>query len=149
MKLSESSHRLIENFFRDYLRDESFILPKIYFYSGKITAFFTLISKSNGITFGKRIFIMPELVTFNAKNHKKLPEDLVVHEIMHVIQYQNKGFLKFLYVYLCDYWKNLKLHEKWDADSRQQAYLSIPFEIEAREAAKDFLEWKENRIEGK
>ena len=149
MKLSESSHRLVENFFRDYFRDESFILPKIHFYTGKTSAFFTQISKSNGITFGKRIFIMPPLLTLNAKNHKKLPEDLVVHEIMHVIQYQKKGFLKFLYVYLRDYRENLRLYEKWDADSRRQAYLNIPFEIEAREAAKDFLEWKENRIEEK
>ncbi|HEX8288249.1 MAG TPA: hypothetical protein VF556_09645 [Pyrinomonadaceae bacterium] len=148
MKLSENSHRLVEDFFRDYFEDESFILPKIYLYTGKITAFFTLISKSNGITFGKRIFIMPQLLSSNTKNQKKLPEDLIVHEIMHVIQYQKKGFLKFLYMYLRDYWRNLQLHEKWDADSRRQAYLNIPFEIEAREAAKDFLEWKENRIEG-
>jgi hypothetical protein len=52
-------------------------------------------------------------------------------------------------VYLRDYWTNLKKQQRWDANSRRQAYLSIPFEIEAREAANKFLEWNENRIEKK
>jgi hypothetical protein len=149
MKLSENSQRKIERFFREFLQDENFRLPAIYFYAGKITGIFTLISGSNGITFGKRIFIMPQLVTLTANNQKKLPEDLVVHEITHVIQYQSRGFVKFLYVYLRDYWTNLKKQQRWDANSRRQAYLSIPFEIEAREAANKFLEWNENRIEKK
>lgn len=146
MKLSDGSHRTIEIFFREFLKNENFRLPKVYLYAGTFTKFLTLISGSNGITFGKRVFIMPELLTLNSNNHKKLPEDLIVHEIMHVIQYQKEGFLKFLYLYLRDYWTNLRKQEKWDAYSRQQAYLMIPFEIEAREAAKEFLEWNENRL---
>ena len=92
---------------------------------------------------------MPNLITLTAKKYKKLPEDLVVHEIMHVIQYKKEGFFKFLYVYLRDYSINLRKQKKWDADSRRQAYLKIPFEIEARDAAINFLEWNEKRNENK
>ncbi len=64
---------------------------------------------------------------------------------MHVIQYKKVGFVKFLYKYLRDYWVNLRKKEKWNAASRRTAYLEIPFEIEARDAAQKFLEWKEKR----
>ncbi len=87
---------------------------------------------------------MPELISLNKNQQKRIPEDLAAHEIMHVIQYQREGFFKFLYIYLRDYWKNLKRREKWDFNSRRLAYLEIPFEIEAREAAQKFVEWKEN-----
>ncbi|MBA2736997.1 MAG: hypothetical protein H0U50_09460 [Pyrinomonadaceae bacterium] len=88
---------------------------------------------------------MPKLISLNRKRQKKLPEELVVHEIMHVIQYKKAGFGKFLYKYLRDYWSNLRKKRKWDSASRRNAYLEIPFEIEAREAAKRFLEWSEKR----
>ena len=143
MKLSPSSHSKLENFYREYLQAEDFSLPPIYFYFGNLTRALTFLIKVHGITFGKRIFIMPELISLNSSRQKRIPEDLAAHEIMHVIQYRRNGFLKFLYVYLRDYWRNLKRREKWDAASRRLAYLEIPFEIEARDAAQKFLEWKE------
>lgn len=88
---------------------------------------------------------MPKFVSRNRKNQKKLPEDLIVHEITHVIQYKKAGFGKFFYIYLRDYWRNLRKKRKWDSASRRNAYLEIPFEIEAREAAQKFLEWNEKR----
>ncbi|MGI8882812.1 MAG: hypothetical protein ACR2IA_01030 [Pyrinomonadaceae bacterium] len=145
MKLSRNSHRTIEIFFRDFLQDENFTLPLTHFYIGNVSKFLTLFLKINGITIGRRIFIMPELISLNRKKQIKLPEDLVVHEIMHVIQYKKAGFVKFLYEYLRDYWSNLRKKRKWDTASRRIAYLEIPFEIEAREAAQKFLEWNEKR----
>ncbi len=143
MKLSRNSHRTIEIFFRELLRDENFNLPITHFYTGKISKYITLFLRINGITIGRRIFVLPELVSLNRNQQKKLPEDLVVHEIMHVIQYKNAGFCKFLFVYLRDYWKNLRIKKEWNAAARRQAYLDIPYEIEAREAAQMFLEWNE------
>jgi hypothetical protein len=147
MKLSESSHGKLESFFREFLGDESFLLPTIHFYTGKVSEIFTFLIKVNGITFGRRVFIMPSLLTLNRRNHKKLPEDLVVHEIMHVIQYQKEGLFKFFYKYLCDYRRNLKKNGDWSAASRRKAYLEIAFEIEARLAADKYLDWKDKLLE--
>lgn len=143
MKLSRNSHRTIEFFFRDFLKDENFKLPLTHFYIGNFSRIITLFLRINGITIGRHIFVLPELVSRNRNNQKKLPEDLVVHEIMHVIQYKKTGFVKFLYLYLRDYWKNLRITKRWDAAARRQAYLDIPYETEAREAAHKFLEWNQ------
>jgi hypothetical protein len=88
---------------------------------------------------------LPALITLNRKNQKKIPEDLLVHEIMHVIQYREKGFARFLYQYLKSYWINLRKIGEYDFAARRWAYLNIPFEIEAREAAEEYLKWKEEQ----
>jgi hypothetical protein len=145
MRLSENSHRRLEDFFRFYLKNDAFKLPTVHFYTGKFTALLTRAINVNGITFGGKILIMPALVSLNRKNQKKLPDDLIVHEIMHVIQYANQGFIKFLYRYLKYYWINLRKTGEWNLAARRKAYLEIPFEIEAREAADEYLKWKEKQ----
>ena len=141
MKLAKSSHQKLETFFREYLNDESFRLPAIHFYVGKFTRVFTAIVKVHGITFGRRIYIMPSFVGLNRANKLKLPEGLVAHEITHTLQYKREGFVKFFYKYLTSFWRNLRKMKSWDIISRQEAYLEIPFEIEAREVAERFVEW--------
>ena len=141
MKLADTSHQRLEAFFREYLNDEDFRLPVIYFYVGKFTGILTNLISVHGITFGSRIFIKPVLISLNRNNLPKLPEDLVAHEITHVLQYRREGFLKFFYKYLTSYWRNLRQKKNWNAFSRQEAYLEIPFEIEARRAAEKFIEW--------
>ncbi|MBA3785306.1 MAG: hypothetical protein H0X15_07170 [Acidobacteria bacterium] len=141
MKLAESSHRKLEAFFREYLNDETFRLPPIYFYVGKFTNLLTALISVHGITFGRRIFITSRLLSFNQNNLLKLPEDLAAHEIAHVLQYRREGFSKFFYKYLTSFWRNLQKRERWDAVSRQNAYLEIPFEVEARAVAAKFVEW--------
>ena len=145
MKLAASSHQKIEEFYREFLSDESFQLPRIYFYSGKFTHFFTTLITVNGITLGRRVYIFPTFLARNQNNQLKLPETLVVHEIAHVLQYEQEGFIRFFYKYTRDFWRNLRRKEKWNSRARQQAYLEIPFEIEARKAAENYLVWKENR----
>lgn len=145
MKLSENSHRRLERFFRFYLADDSFNLPTVHFHTGKLTTLLTQIIRVNGITFGRNVLIMSALVSLNRKNQKKIPEDLIVHEIMHVIQYRKKGFAKFLYQYLKFYWINLRKTGEWNFAARRRAYLDIPFEIEAREAAEEYLKWKDEQ----
>lgn len=138
MKLAESSVRKLEKFFSEYLEDEKFILPPVFFYTGKISKIITHSLKIHGITIGKRIFILPELVSLNSNDKKSLPENLVAHEIVHVLQYKREGFFKFLYKYLRDYRNNLKKEAGLDFEARHRAYLNIPFEIEAREVAEKF-----------
>lgn len=145
MQLSENSHRRLEEFFRFYFGDDKFKLPTVHFYTGKFTALLTRAISVNGITFGEKVLIMPALVSFNRENQKKLPDDLIVHEIMHVIQYANLGWAKFLYRYLKYYWINLRKTGEWNFAARRRAYLGIPFEVEAREAADEYLKWKEKR----
>ena len=141
MKLAKSSHQKLETFFREYLDDESFRLPVINFYVGKFTQIFTSIIKVHGITFGRRIYIMPSFVALNRREQLKLPENLVAHEITHTLQYEREGFFVFFYKYLKSFSGNLRKKQGWDIDARQEAYLEIPFEIEAREVAEKFVEW--------
>lgn len=143
MKLAESSARKIETFFREYLDDESFVLPQIHFYTGKFSKFITRRMKIHGITIGKRIFILPDLVSLNSNEKLRLPESLVAHEIAHVLQYKREGFIRFLYKYVRDYRKNLRKEPIWDAETKHRAYLDIPFEVEAREVAEKFCRWNQ------
>ncbi len=147
MKLADASHRKLELFFRGYLDDENLRLPPTYFYVGRFTKTLTKVISVHGITIGRRIFIKPTLLSLNQNNLPTLPEDLIAHEIAHVLQYRREGFLKFFYKYLTDFWRNLQSKKRWDAVSRHKAYLEIPFEIEARQAAARFVEWNKFQSE--
>lgn len=144
MKLSKSSAERIENFFKEYLEDENFVLPKINFYCGKFSNILTNLLKIHGITFSGHIFVLPTLLKKKSEQKNNLPEDLVVHEIAHVLQYKREGFVRFLYKYLRDYRHNLQKYKKLDELSRHLAYRDIPFEIEAREIAEKFCVWNAN-----
>lgn len=147
MKLAENSHRKIEKFFQDFLGDEDFSLPGICFFAGKFSGFLAFVLRIQGLTVGNRVFLAPGLIMLRQDNRKLLPKDLIVHEIAHVLQYQREGFLRFLLKYLNDYWKNLRKKKDWSAISRLEAYREIPFEIEARQIAEEYLKWeKKQRI---
>ncbi len=75
---------------------------------------------SSGWTFGHRIMIRPGL-----SPEKKAR--LLRHERAHVRQYEEFGVLGFLSRYLWAYVKNLIRYRR-----HRVAYLSIPFEVEAR-----------------
>ena len=114
MKLAPSSHQKLETFFREHLNDEDFRLPKIHFYVGKFTRLFTLILKVHGITFGRRIFVLPKFLIRNQGHLLTLPEKLIAHEITHVIQYRREGFVKFFYKYLTNFWENLRTKKNYE-----------------------------------
>lgn len=145
MKLTDSSRQKLEAFFREYLKDDAFCLPPIHFYSGKFVRVFTALIGVEGITFGRHIFIAPRLVFRNKENLPTLSGDLIAHETAHVLQYEHEGFVKFLRIYLGDFWENLRRMKSRNARSREAAYWEIPFEIEARETAKRFAEWNKNQ----
>jgi len=145
MKLGAKSHKKIEEFFREYLDEADFRLPEIYFYGGKFTNYLTSFLKIEGITVGKRIYIFPENFWVSENQKIRLGEELVVHEITHVLQYRREGFFRFLWLYFKCYWLNLRKKKKWDLMARAQAYFDIPFEIEARQAASKFVLWSKKR----
>ena len=145
MKLAAASHQKLEEFFREYFQDENFRLPPIYFYGGRFTKAFTHLIKVHGITLGCRIFILPALISVNTARQPRLSENLAAHEITHSLQFKKHGFIGFFYNYLASFWKNLRKKKKWDLHARQEAYLEIPFEIEARDAAEKFVEWNDRR----
>lgn len=141
MKLEPELHRKLERFFRFYYADETLILPEVQIYVRRGAQCISKIAGAHGITFGRHIFIRPEIITRNSKNHLKIPKDLLVHELTHTFQYEKTGFLSFLFSYLKAYFSNLRGKKKWDIYSRVESYLEIPHEIEARDSAEKFVEW--------
>lgn len=144
MKLARDSSVQFEMFFRQILRDENFRLPQIYFYGGAFSKLLTKSLKIHGITVGRNIFVAPKVVSID-RSISKIDGELAAHEIAHVLQYRREGFIKFFYVYLSSYWRNLKGKNIRNAAARHRAYLEIPFEIEARALAAEFVEWNERK----
>lgn len=145
MLLAKSSHETFEEFYRELFNEQSRSLPQIKIYARRGAGLFTKLFNINGITFGRRIFIRPQLITVSDDALLCAPKALIAHELAHVLQYQRLGFFRFFYTYLKGYWQALRKKEKWDANARLEAYLEIPHEIEARRFAADFLVWLENR----
>jgi Domain of unknown function (DUF4157) len=145
MFLAKDAHEKFEEFYREFFDERDRSMPKINIYARRGADLITRILNINGITFGRRIFIRPQLITSSDDGLWRAPKALIAHELAHVLQYQRLGFIKFFYTYLKGYWQALKKKEKWDANARMQAYLEIPHEIEARQFAADFLAWVENR----
>ncbi len=145
MKVADDSRLKLEAFFREILSDDSFRLPKINFYSGKFSVLLTTALRIHGITVGRNVFISPDFVSLTDENFKKIRVELAAHEIAHVIQYRREGFIKFFYKYFRDYLRNLSVKKIWNAASRHEAYLEIPFEIEARALAAEFVVWNEQQ----
>ncbi len=144
MKLAVASRLKFEAFFRELTGDERFQMPVVYFYAGKFSSLLSKALKVHGITIGKNIFVTPKLVSAE-NNFPKIDVELAAHEIAHVLQFRREGFINFFRKYLSSYRRNLKNKKSWGAVSRHQAYLEIPFEIEAREIAAKFVEWNETR----
>jgi len=145
MRLSEQSHKKIEEFFREYLDNEDFRLPEVRFYGGKFTHYLTSVLKIEGLAVGRRIYIFPENFWISENRKLRLDEQLVVHEITHVLQYRREGFFRFLRLYYKSYYANLRKNKRRDFSARTEAYLEISFEIEARQAASNYAAWSKNR----
>jgi hypothetical protein len=143
MKLAKNSHQIIEEFFQEYFKDSDFKLPDIYFFDGKLSMIVSTILQIQGIAIGKKIFLSPQAVFFGKQSKKSASKGLIIHEITHVLQYRREGFFSFLFKYFYHYWKNLQKKRDWSSISRLEAYLEIPYEIEARKIAKEFNKWYE------
>lgn len=77
-----------------------------------------------GVTHWRWIFVEPE---FMRGDRDRLAR-LVIHELIHVRQYRDTGYLRFTIGYVFEYWKG-----RLGGKGARQAYLDIGAEVEARE----------------
>ena len=88
-----------------------------------LIASLALAQRASGITLGPQVYIHARCWSPQGD----LPLPLVVHEVAHVVQFTRDGAASFLARYLRDYGRNLLR-----GMSDYEAYLHIPYEIEAR-----------------
>ncbi len=135
MRLSDESHTHVEQFFREHLGEPGLVLPRIRLHVGVLAHLLMFASAGMGaMTLGRHVFVRPGLLRKDSKGRVTLPGWLVVHEAAHVLQYAEKGFVRFLWGYLCGYWRALRAGRRWDAAGRMAAYLALEEEREARRA---------------
>lgn len=117
-------------------------MPRVYVYAGGFAGLLTRVAGGVGaITFGRRVFVKPSLVRKDSKGRASLPAWLLVHEATHVLQYEERGMLRFLAGYLRGYFRGLKEEGKgFGSAARNKAYLAIPEECAAREAERAYVE---------
>lgn len=145
MRLGPKSRAKIEQFFREYLGDENFRLPEVRIYSGRAAHLIVGLTGADGITFGRRVYLVKRVVSKNERKLRMVDEELAVHEIAHTIQYRRDGFFGFLWNYLRSYVANLRKRGEFGSRARAFAYYNIPYEIEAREIAASFVNWSRDR----
>lgn len=93
--------------------------------------------------FGVQAITLYPLILF-ANSREEVSETLYRHELEHVYQVERLGWLRFYLTYLKHYFAFRK-----KGMSHQVAYLSNPFEIEARESEKLKLTHVEARLLGR
>jgi hypothetical protein len=142
MLLSQESHRLIEAFHREYHASEALKLPPVHIHQGRVARWLTHTFHIGAITFGRHIFIKPELTELDAEGKWTAPGWLVAHETTHVLQYTSAGWIGFLLTYLREYWDGLRALGSWDAAARMAAYKAIKVECDARDAEQAYAAWK-------
>ena len=149
MRLSRKSHRKLESFFREHFKQEDLRLPEVDLFVKRGAGIITQVLKIYGITFGQFVFIRADFLYRNENHELCISKELLAHELTHVLQYEKLGWFRFFYTYLKGYWTALKRKENWGLAARNQAYLEIPHEVEARECAAKFLEWIAKNENGK
>ena len=87
-------------------------------------------SGSAGMTLGRFVLLTSDV-------DRSGERELLAHELVHVRQYAEAGFVVFLARYLRDYVRGLVRLR-----NHRQAYLAIPTEVEARAEARA---WKQRR----
>ena len=89
---------------------------------------------ADGMTVGRFIFLRGERIQDRSTT-------LLAHELVHVRQFAELGPVRFFSQYLGAYFKNV-----WKLRNHRAAYLAIPLEQEAREAASS---WASKQRDGK
>lgn len=149
MLLAADSHRHLEEFHRHFGGDDGLRLPPVYLYNGRVSRWLTHTFNIAAITFGRRIFVDPELTRQSGEGKWTVPAWLIAHETAHVLQYEEAGFIRFLISYLSDYWRSLGGRKMWNAAARIEAYRAIKVERAAREAEAAYAAWAERQVGGK
>jgi hypothetical protein len=142
MLLAAESHQRLEAFLREHFRRPTLRLPPLYFYGGRFAGWLTRSFHIGAITFGRHIFVLPDLIERSGEGRLTVPGWLAAHEATHVLQFERAGVAGFLITYLRGYWRALRSQKRWDAKAHMQAYLTITEECDAREAEKAYTEWR-------
>ena len=143
MYLSEVSRRIFQDFCGECSTIKPQTVPPVRFFTGGGAGFLTKLLNINGITFGRSVIINPDLIRRDDGGKTRAPSELIAHELAHVLQYERLGYVRFLYIYLRDWWRIFKSKPKWNSAARREAYFDIPHEIEARRFAGEYLGWRE------
>jgi hypothetical protein len=147
MRLSAESQREVEEFFRRHEGRPGLVLPPVYVYSGGFAGLLTRAAGGVGaVTFGRRVFVRPSLVRRDSSGRAVVQAWLLVHEAAHVLQYEERGFVRFLVGYFRGYVRELRKGKGFGAGARNEAYLSMPEERTAREAERAYVEWRRGTV---
>jgi hypothetical protein len=146
MKLSPATHRKFEVFFRQFFADENLRLPASRIYAKRGAWLLTRLLRVDGITLGRYIFIKPRLAEYISPDALKISRNLLAHELTHVVQYQKFGIFGFLRGYIQEYFCGIQRRKKFSPRARLEAYWEISHEIEARQAAAEFIEWSVEKL---
>jgi hypothetical protein len=140
MKLSTAAHEEVEDFLREYKGEPDLRLPRFSIHARSGAGLVMLFVRMSAITLGRHVFVSPPLVRRDSHGRASLVGRLVVHEAVHVLQYEERGFAGFLFKYLRGYWRALRAGKSWGAAARMAAYMEIEEEREARAAEHAYAE---------
>jgi hypothetical protein len=131
MRLAPDGLALVQAFLRQHLREPDLTLPDVQIHAPHVAS---LLHGAGvvALTLGRHVFVSPHVVSRHPSGHGLLPARLVVHEVLHVVQYR-VGLVRFLLRYLSAYASGLRAHGLLRV-ARHRAYRDIPFEAEARAA---------------
>jgi hypothetical protein len=144
MKLSAQARGELEEFFREYLCDESFRLPPVKVYAGRAVGCLTRRFRIDAITLGRRVLVAPRRLRRGAGG-RAVAGALMAHELAHLLQAERRGLMPFLLAYLREYLRGMRRAPKWDAAAHWRAYSEISFEREARAAERAYEAWRAGR----
>jgi hypothetical protein len=134
--ISEAFRQHLEEFFKEFYQDDSFSLPLIKVHHGPLSALLTKLLNIGALTLRDHIFVSSPTVSAS----------LIVHEIVHVLQYRRVGTIRFLARYLKDYLSGMEVSRCYRSDIRMNAYYSIPWECDARAAEVAYLRWAGKQV---
>ncbi len=83
-----------------------------------------------GVTHWRWVFVEPEFMRGDPVRLARL----VIHELVHVRQYHDQGYLPFTVRYISDYWRG-----RFSGKTPRQAYLDVAAESEAREVTRQIV----------
>ncbi|HYH85905.1 MAG TPA: DUF4157 domain-containing protein, partial [Pyrinomonadaceae bacterium] len=140
MKLSADTHDELQHFFHQHLNDAELRLPPITIHTGLLARLLMKAVGMGAITFGRHVFVRPALVKKDEEGRATIPGWLLAHEAAHVLQYEQRGYVRFFRDYLRGYWRALRKGKKWSAQGRMAAYMAIAEEHTAHEAEHAYRE---------
>jgi hypothetical protein len=145
MRLAEESQARLERFFRSFEQDETLHLPPVFIHTGFLSHWLTKILRVAAITIGCHVFVSRDILQRDAGESIAISGGLLAHEVAHVRQFEQEGFLPFICNYVREYLTLVSRGGKLNSKARLEAYQQIGPEREARSVEAAYLEWREHQ----